>query len=504
MAARAPLLREPLAIPLREARAPLVLALDVGTSGLRAFVFDAKARPIGPAVAWSRKAPRTSRLGEASLDADERARAAFACIDGVMRALGRRGGDVAAVAVSTFWHSLLGVDASGRATTRVITWADTRPREAAAVLRAELDEGEMHARTGCMLHASYLPAKLRWLRAAARETYAGTAHWMSFGEYLYLRAFGERRAAHGMASATGLYRQRDAAWDPAILGHLGLDERSLSPISDEPLAGLRPALARRWPALAHVPWIPAIGDGACSNVGCGAVTRGTAALMVGTSGALRVVRETADAPVVKGGWTYRLDARRVVAGGALSNGGNALAWIARAFPQVDLESAVRRPVGAHGLTALPLLAGDRSPSWDDAARASIAGMGLGTLPEDVVQAFVEGIVCRFARLWQVVDEALPGIERVIATGGDALARPYLVQLLADALGRPLVASGAGEGSARGAAIVALERIGAITDLGSVRSPLGRVFRPRERAQAAFREAVERQARVEEALAEVAS
>ncbi|HEX4743403.1 MAG TPA: gluconokinase [Candidatus Limnocylindria bacterium] len=499
MVARAPLVREPLAIPLREARAPLVLAIDVGTSGLRAFVFDAKARPIGSAVAWSRKAARTSRLGEASLDADERARATFDCVDTVLRVIGRRAGEIAAVSVSTFWHSLVGVDARGRPTTRVITWADTRARDAALSLRQELDESEVHARTGCMLHASYLPAKLRWLAAAAPETVARTAHWMSFGEYLYYRAFGERRAAHGMASATGLYAQRGAGWDRPMLAHLGLDERALSPVSDEPLEGLARAFARRWPALAQVPWIPAVGDGACSNVGAGAVRPDTAALMVGTSGALRVVRETADAPVVRGGWTYRLDARRVVCGGALSNGGNALAWIARAFPGVDLEATLRRPVGAHGLVALPLLAGDRSPSWDDAARASIAGIGLGSAPEDVVQAFVEGIVCRFARLWRVVDAALPGIERVVATGGDALSRPYLVQLLADALGRPLVASAAGEGSARGAAIVALERIGAIGDLGSIRSPLGRVFRPRARAHAAFGEAVERQARLEDAL-----
>ena len=48
--------------------------------------------------------------------------------------------------------------------------------------------------------------------------------------------------------------------------------------------------ARRWPALARVPWIPAVGDGVCSNVGAGAVRPDTAALMVGTSGALRVVR----------------------------------------------------------------------------------------------------------------------------------------------------------------------------------------------------------------------
>jgi len=98
-----------------------------------------------------------------------------------------------------------------------------------------------------------------------------------------------------------------------------------------------------------------------------------------------------------------------------------------------------------------------------------------------------------------VDAAVPGIERVVVAGGAALSRPYLIQLLADALGRALIASGVREGSARGAAIVALERIGAIPDLAAIRSPIGRTFRPRERAQVALRKALERQAGLEEAV-----
>lgn len=486
---------DPRAIPLRQARAPLILTLDVGTSSLRALAFDALARPIRTASVSSEREPRLSTLGEASLDPAERSRAAFACIDRVMAALGRRGPEVAAVSVSAFWHSLMGVDARGRATTRVITWADTRPRGAAAVLRQELDEGAVHARTGCMLHASYLPAKLRWLRAAEPHAYRATTHWMSFGEYLYLRMFGERRAAHGMASATGLYTQTGGTWDAPMLGELLIDERALSPISDDALQGLRPAFARRWPALARIPWIPAIGDGACSNLGTGGTHATTATLTVGTSAALRVIRDMAP-PTVKGGWTYRLDERRIVAGGALSNGGNAISWVERTFPSVDLARLARRPVGAHGLTALPLLAGDRSPTWDDSARGTVTGLTLGTTQHDLAQALIEGIVLRFGRLWDLVDAALPGIERVVLSGGVALSRPYVAQLLADMLGRPLVASGVREGSARGAAIVALERIGALEDIAAIPVPLGRTFRPRMGVHEIMRLALGRQAALE--------
>ena len=498
------MLREPLAIPLRDARSPMVLAIDIGTSGLRVFLFDGRARPIAHCIAHADRPLRISADGEATVDADERVRAACATIDVVLANAGRRASDIAAVAVSTFWHSLMGVDAAGRPTTRVLTWADTRARGPAAALRREVDPIATHARTGCVLHASYLPAKLRWLREHDPDAYARTRWWMSLGEYLYLRLLGARRAGHGMASATGLYDQRLRRWDRPLLSHLVVGEETLSPIDDAPLGGLLPAYVRRWPALANAKWVPAIGDGACSNVGAGAIGRDTAALFLGTSAAMRVVYPSSDPPVVPGGWTYRLDASRIVAGGALSSGGNVLGWVARAFPQVDVVRALRGAPAVGPLIALPLLAGDRSPTWNDAARAAVAGIGLGTTAEDIARAMVEGVAYRALRLWEVTSGAMPGIDRLIATGGTLLALPWLMQLFADAIDRPLLMSLAGEGSARGAAIAALERIGALDDITAVRSPIGRAFRPRAAAHARLRAGTERQRLLEEALAPLMS
>ena len=386
-----------------------------------------------------------------------------------------------------------------RPTTRVLTWADTRARNAAAALRSEVDPRATHARTGCTFHASYWPAKLRYLKEADREAYVRTAKWLSLGEYLYFRLFSGTRAAHGMASATGIYDQARRAWDDRLLAHLGVGESALSQISDEPQQGLRPSFARRWPVLARVPWVPAIGDGACSNLGAGAISRDRAALFLGTSGAIRVLYATDGPPVVAGGWTYRLDARRVVAGGALSNGGNVIAWLARTFPQVDLAK-LWRSSSALGLIALPLLAGDRTPSWNDAARGALAGIGITTTAEDIARATLEGVAFRAARVWRLVDAALPGIATVVATGGTLLRLPWLMQLFADALDRPVVMSGAGEGSARGAAIAALERVGIVPTIAAVRSPLGRTYRPDAAAHARLAEGLARQSALEDALA----
>src|SRR5438552_2834474 len=341
---KAALVGEPLAIPLREATAPLVIAVDIGTSGLRSFLFDSRGRPIARAIAHRDRPLRVSNDGEATVDPDERVRATADAIDETVAAAGRRAADIAVVAVCAFWHSVMGVDTHGRPTTPVLTWADTRAREAAAALRRELDPVATHARTACTIHASYLPAKLRYLRDAAPDAFGRTAKWLSLGEYLYFRLFGGTRAAHGMASATGLYDQRKRTWDEPLLDRLRVPARSLATISDDPQSGLRAEFARRWPALAKIPWTPAIGDGVCSNVGVGAVGRKTAALSLGTSGAIRVVYATEDPPVVPGGWTYRLDRSRVGAGGAGAAGGAAIVALGRVGLVGDL-GAVRSPVG---------------------------------------------------------------------------------------------------------------------------------------------------------------
>jgi len=83
-------LREPLAIPLRDARSPMVLAIDIGTSGLRVFLFDGRARPIAHCIAHADRPLRISADGEATVDADERVRAACATIDVVLAKAGRR------------------------------------------------------------------------------------------------------------------------------------------------------------------------------------------------------------------------------------------------------------------------------------------------------------------------------------------------------------------------------------------------------------------------------
>ena len=114
-----------------------------------------------------------------------------------------------------------------------------------------------------------------------------------------------------------------------------------------------------------IPWFPAAGDGACSNVGSGCTRNDRLALMVGTSGAMRVLWKADSVEIPDGPWCYRADEKRFVMGGALSDGGNLVAWLRETLrlPEETERLLAGMKPDSHGLTFLPLLAGERGPGW---------------------------------------------------------------------------------------------------------------------------------------------
>ena len=164
---------------------PFILALDVGTSSTRTLLFDATGTAVPGVHAQQAYKLTTSNDGEVSADADELVAVVAQTVDEALQAAGPMAAHIGAVATDTFWHSLVGVDASDNPLTPLITWEDTRPLHAAAELRSYLDEKAIHARTGARLHASYWPAKLRWFATTRPDVFARTTQWLSFGEYLH-------------------------------------------------------------------------------------------------------------------------------------------------------------------------------------------------------------------------------------------------------------------------------------------------------------------------------
>jgi gluconokinase len=477
-----------------------ILAVDVGSSSVRAELYDASGtREEGTETKLDYALEYTPEGGVA-VDADELLDLIVRAIDGTLQRAGEA--SISGVAASTFWHSVLGLDREGRPTTPVLYWADRRAAGAARELRGGFDEAAVHRRTGCVLHSSYWPAKLLWLSRERTGDFERTERWVSPADYFYERFFGRTHVGTSMASATGLFDQNLRRWDGEVIEALPVEQTQLSPISDEPLRGLQDEWARRWPALLDVPWFPAAGDGACSNVGSGCTRSDRLALMVGTSGAMRVLWKADSVEIPDGPWCYRADDKRFVMGGALSDGGNLVAWLRETLRLPEPEDTERllaeMEPGAHGLTFLPLLAGERGPGWADEANGTVAGLSMSSTPVEILRAAMEAVALRFALIAEIIEEASPGEKEVIATGGGLLGSPTWTGIMADALGRPVTTSGIQEASSRGAALLALERLGEL-EIEEAKAPLGETFQPDPERHEIYLEALTRQRRLYEAV-----
>ncbi len=484
-----------------------VLALDIGTSSVRAVLFDEAGRQVEGCLADRPHAPDATPDGGAEFDPTALLSRTADAIDEVLAAAAGRAAGIRAVGLSTFWHALMGTDAGDEPVTALYIWADVRASAHAARLATRLDARALHARTGCPVHASFLPAKLLWLGDVRPEAFRRATWWGSFGEWLHRRLFAraDAPASRSMASASGLLDQTTGRWDDALLGLLGLDPGRLSPVGDlgDVSQGLAPEWARRWPALARVPWLPAVGDGAAGQIGSGCVSGDRLALNVGTSSALRVLVDGPVVPPPSGLFGYRLDGRQGVLGGALNEGGNLVAWARETFrlpAGAETEAALERlPVDGHRLTVLPYLAGERAPGWRGDLTGAVAGLSLATRPIDVLRALMEAVALRLAVIEERLRALVPPGAVVVASGGAMLASPAWRGIVADVLGRPVVVSGEPESSARGTALLALRETGLLRSFDRAPARLGARLDPDPARRAAYRAARDRQQALDERL-----
>jgi gluconokinase len=433
-----------------------VLALDLGTSSVRALVFDERGAAVPGALARRPTELRIDDHGMAELDPDEVVAAIGECLDelagkGRLDAVGQ-------VATSCAWHSVIATDAAGRRLTGALTWADTRAAGLVEEVRRRADLDRLQAATGARPHTLYWTVKLPWLAAEITPPPAG---YLGLAEHVTGALLGDPSASPSMASGTGLLDLAAVDWHPEALALAGVDEDALPAIAGRGWTGrLGPEGARRWPALAGAAWHPATGDGAASNVGASCVTPERAAINIGTSAAIRAVHTPEEGgPLHRDLWRYLVDDRRMVTGAAWSGAGNLYAWLRQvlALPEGDRTEAALAtvPPGANGVVVMPYHAGSRPPLDLAAGSGVVAGLSLATTPVEILAATLEAVCYRLAAGYGALAGTLPAEPEVIASGGAVVASHWWQQTLADVLGRPVRVVDEPEASARGAALLAL-------------------------------------------------
>ncbi|RIK33603.1 MAG: hypothetical protein DCC52_02845 [Chloroflexi bacterium] len=236
-------------ISLADAQPPFVLVLDLGTSSLRALLFDARARAVQGFAARRAYRADTDDNGRATFDA----RALFATFgDALDELVSRIDFEIGAVAASSLASNLLALDENDEPLTPAYLYADTQNARAVDALRAAHAWDALYARTGCPLHTSYLPARLVWLRETQPAIFARAKRWVSLYEFFLLKIFGQSAVSHSFAAWSGLLNQTTLDWDDEILQIANM--RRAGP-RWQIVCGCPRWATARWQILAAVVWM---------------------------------------------------------------------------------------------------------------------------------------------------------------------------------------------------------------------------------------------------------
>jgi gluconokinase len=321
---------------------PYVIGIDVGTGSAKAIAMDSR----GAIFAGSRVSyPTRERLPGYSEQDPEIIWNAFAdCINEITGTLPY---PPALISLSSAMHGLMVIDQHHKPLTLLQTWSDTRSEKIAERLRRSEDAEKIYRATGTPLHAMSPLCKIIWLKENEPEIYSAAAKFISIKEFIWHTLFGAYQTDWSIASATGLFDLESFGWNSHSLQLCQIHSRQLSEIVSTSFTrkDRDPAIAAMLHIPADTPFCIGASDGCLANVGSFAVARGTAALTIGTSGAVRVASE---APVFNFGamtFNYVLDEKTFICGGPLNNGGSALDWALKAFSdhpdpsQKDYEEA---------------------------------------------------------------------------------------------------------------------------------------------------------------------
>jgi glycerol kinase len=427
------------------------LALDVGTTGVRALLVDATGVPH--AEAYRETLPRHPGPGLVEHDPEHILAATEAVLAAILRdahAAVRGLGISCQRATAVVWDAR-----TGQPVHPAISWQDGRTSERCRLLMAE----------GIFVSPLAAATKIEWILdrvdADRSSVRGGALRCGTLDAWLAWRLTGGRVSATDAsnASCSGFYDLLTRDWNPAVLEALRVPRAALPAIVDSS-AVLGPVAL---PGVPGVPLAAIIGDQQAAMMGelCLApgdvkITYGTAAMVDLNAGPEPLWSTRAAYPLVlwqrEGVPTFCLEGTAITAGAAITWLRDGLGILSRVEESEHLAASVP---DAGGVWFVPAFQGLGTPYMDAHARAVLGGVSRATGRAHVVRAVLEGVAWRCREVYDALRADSPHpAPAVLRADGGAARNDLLLQLQADALGIPVERPAVVEAAALGAAYLA--------------------------------------------------
>ena len=458
----------------------LLLAVDQGTSATKAVIFDA-----GGSIRTRASAELASSYPQPGFVEQSPQEIYRNVIDAVrlcVAALKENGADPAAVAacgISNQRETFLLWDRTGRPLTPAVVWQCRRSVGICERLRAEGIEKEISGRTGLRIDPYFSATKLLWLMendASVRTAVRSGEAWFGTVDSWLLFRF-SRGAVHATdhtnASRTLLFNLDTLTWDPWILERWGLGSLRLPEI--RPSAFVHAETDFEGVLSRPIPIAAMVGDSHAAAFGEGCVTAGTAKATMGTGssilmnvGPARIDSTSGMVSTVCWSIPGRLD--RALEGIIVSAGAT-VKWLKDQLglfvASSDTEALALSVPDNGGVHIVPAFSGMGAPWWRMDARAAICGLTFASTRCHVVRAALESIPFQIADVIASMEADSPVPLAELKVDGGITANAFVMQLLADVLGAPVVNPGLQEVSALGAALLAGLGAGVYRDIEQV-------------------------------------
>jgi xylulokinase len=442
------------------------LGIDVGTGGTRALIVDEHGK-----IRAGLTAPHEEIRMERPLWAEQRPedwwQAAIQAIRGALVQAHIAGRDVQGIGLSGQMHGLVILDSENHVIRPALIWCDQRSQPQVDSINRTVGTGKVLSYTANPVLTGFTLPKLLWVRDNEPELYDRVRKMLLPKDYIRYRLTGEFATEVSDASGTSLFDVVRREWSASMVQALALDGGILPKCyeSVEVSGTIGQSAASLTGLRAGTPVVGGGGDQAASGVGNGIVYPGLVSCTLGTSGVVfaqleKVAYDPAGrvhtfCHAVPGKWHVM---------GVTQGAGLSLQWMRNQLaPGSDYDAltaeAAQSPAGAHGLFWLPYLMGERTPHLDSTTRGGWIGLTARHTRADLIRSVIEGVSYSQKDCLDIVEQLGALVKSVRVSGGGGKSA-FWRQILADVLGKRVVTLETQEGSAYGAALIAMVGTGA--------------------------------------------
>lgn len=442
------------------------IGLDIGTGGSRALLVNEKGEVLHAFTVaheemtmlhplWAEQRPENWRD------------AAFEAIRGVLAKSGLDGAEIRGIGLSGQMHGLVVLDEANRVLRPSLIWCDQRSQPQVDWINARVGKEKVLEYSANPVLTGFTLPKLLWVRDHEPRIYEQIRKVLLPKDYVRFELTGEFATEVSDASGTALFDVVNRRWSYEFADAVDVD-RSFLPACFESseISGRVTAKAAEATGLREgIPVVGGGGDQAASAVGNGIVAPGIVSCTLGTSGVVFAhMEQVAYDPAGRVHTFCHAVAGKWHVMGVTQGAGLSLQWFRSQFaPGVDYDTlmaeAAEAPAGSQGLYWLPYLMGERTPHLDALARGGWIGLTAKHKRADLIRALIEGVTYSQKDCLDIVASLGCAVESVRASGGGAKS-PFWGQILADVFAKPIVTLASQEGSALGAAILAMVGTGA--------------------------------------------